>query len=109
MIRVQMRGGRAVGVLTCDVCGELILDASRAAALPAGRRRLREGALADVLHVHEGLCREGAEARLGGGGDHPSGVKLSEHLLQVASGVGLDPMESSLWVWDRLTGVGPGP
>jgi hypothetical protein len=97
MIRVQMRGGRAVGVSTCDVCGELIPEASRAAALLAGRRRLDEGALADVLHVREGLCREGAEARLEGG-DHLSAVKLSEHLLQVAVGVGLDPVDSPLWV-----------
>jgi hypothetical protein len=93
MVKVLVRGSEMVGVLVCDMCNDLIRDHGLAVALVVGTRRMKQGSVQDVLHVHKGLCLDGARTRLGAG-SNPGPIDLADHLSQVVSGADLAAEEA---------------
>lgn len=79
--------GRYAPLLFCDVCGERITNASRAAALTVSHS-MPEGESSEVLHVHKGDCHTAADRRAG---LTLGWEEMSRHLLHLIYNVGLSP------------------
>ena len=62
MIKILRKDGKFTHVVICDICHEMITNASRAAVVS---RLPPEGEAAEALHVHKGRCHDQAEARIG--------------------------------------------
>lgn len=91
MIEIQSTNGRNCPMLFCDICGERIAEASKAAVVfdnfaPNGSR-------VKVLTVHKGdidgrTCHQEADSLVAAGGGRAGWQELKQHLVDLAANVG---------------------
>ncbi|WLI13888.1 MULTISPECIES: hypothetical protein [Pseudomonas] len=90
MIEIQIVDGINSPMLFCDVCGERIEDAGKAAVVFDNFRQ--NGERAKTLHVHKGsiggkTCHHEAELIIRSGGGTPGWQELKRHLCDLAHNV----------------------
>jgi hypothetical protein len=91
MIEIQMLEGINAPMLFCDVCGDRIAEAGKAAVVYDCSRQ--EGERAKTLHVHKGsidgrTCHHEAELLIKSGGGTPGWQELKRHFAGLAYNVG---------------------
>ena len=91
MIEIQMVGDISAPMLFCDVCGDRIAEAGKAAVVFDNFRK--DGERAKTLHVHKGnidgkTCHHEADLIIRSGGGTPGWQELKRHLADLAHNVG---------------------
>lgn len=91
MIEIQLVGDINAPMLFCDVCGDRIEDAGKAAVVFDNFRK--DGERAKTLHVHKGIidgktCHHEADLIIRSGGGTPGWQELKRHLVDLAHNVG---------------------
>lgn len=90
MIEIQMLNGINAPLLFCDICGDRITDAGKAAVVFDNSRS--DGERAKTLHVHKGsidgkTCHHEADLIIRSGGGTPGWQELKRHLTDLAHNV----------------------
>ena len=90
MIEIQVVDDISAPILFCDVCGERITEAGKAAVVYDNFRQ--NGERAKTLHVHKGkidgmTCHEEADSIIRAGGGTPGWQELKRHLCDLAHNV----------------------
>lgn len=96
MIEIQMIGDISAPMLFCDVCGERIEAAGKAAVVYDNFRK--DGERAKTLHVHKGsidgkTCHEEADKLIRSGGGTPGWQELKRHLCDLAHNLAFPPQQ----------------
>lgn len=94
MIEIQMVEGISAPMLFCDVCGDRIAEAGKAAVVYDSFRK--DGERAKALHVHKGTidaktCHREADLIIRSGGGTPGWQELKRHFADLAHNVGFPP------------------
>jgi hypothetical protein len=101
MIEIQMVGGHSCPMLFCDVCGERIQDASKAAVVFENFRP--EGDRLKALHVHKGIdgkaCHQEAELIIQADGGAPGWQEWKRYICDLAHNVAFPA--SAMVVYDK--------
>jgi hypothetical protein len=98
MIEYQVNGARNAPMLSCDLCGELIREAGKAAVVFDNYRK--DGELAKVLYVHKGkiegkTCHEEADSMITASGGKPGWQELKTHLCHLLHNVGFPAADAA--------------
>jgi len=91
MIEIQMTEGYGSPLLFCDVCGERITEAGKAAVVYDNFRN--DGERVKILYTHKGnidgkTCHHEAELIIRSGGGTPGWQELKRYLTDLAHNVG---------------------
>ncbi|MCI3206438.1 MULTISPECIES: hypothetical protein [Pandoraea] len=100
MIEIQMVSGINAPMLFCDVCGERIAEAGKAAVVFENFRE--DGERAKTLHVHKGsidgkTCRHDADLMIRSGGGTPGWQEMKRHLADLAHNMGFPAAEMAIY------------
>lgn len=90
MIEIQMVEGISAPMLFCDICGDRLSEAGRAAVVFDNFRE--DGERAKVLYIHKGkmdgkTCHHEADLIIRAGGGTPGWQELKQHLVDLAQNV----------------------
>ncbi|WP_116894782.1 hypothetical protein [Pseudomonas savastanoi] len=90
MVEIQVVNGQGSPFLFCDVCGERIEDAGKAAVVYENFRPDKERL--KMLHVHKGsidgrTCHHEADQIIRSGGGEPGWQEWKQHLCDLAHNV----------------------
>lgn len=91
MLEIHCIDGRNCPVIVCDICGDRLAEASKAAAV--FQNFMPDGAKLRLLHVHKGSidghsCHAEAEALLGMNGEATGGQEMKAYLADLAANAG---------------------
>ena len=91
MIEIQSSNGINCPLLFCDICGDRITDAGKAAVV--FDNFAPNGARVKVLLVHKGniddkTCHQEADSIVASGGGRPGWQELKQHLVDLVANVG---------------------
>ena len=94
MIEMHTSDGINFPILVCDVCGERITDASKAAAV--FENFAPNGSRVKVQIVHKGniddkTCHQVADAKIVSEGGRPGWQELKRHIVYLAANIGFPP------------------
>lgn len=107
MIEMHTIDGRNCPVMVCDMCGEKLDNAGKAAAV--FQNFTPEGSKLRVLHVHKGridgkTCHAEAEALLGVGGADVGWQEMKTFLVDMAANCGFPG--AAMAEYDKRDGSG---
>lgn len=100
MIEIQMIDGNSCPILFCDVCGERVEDASKAAVVFESLRP--DGERPKALHVHKGsidgkACHHQAELIIQAGGGTPGWQEWKLYICNLAHNVAFPASEMAVY------------
>lgn len=82
MLKILHREGRAAPVFVCDICGDMICDATEGLAVFSCTAKDNEKT--EVIHAHKGRCHDEAEKRF----ENDGWAELGRHLYMLTVNTG---------------------
>jgi len=104
VLEIHSIAGRNCPVIVCDICGEKLDEASKAAAV--FQNFTADGSKVRLLHVHKGsidgrTCHDEAEALLGKNGEPVGWQELKTYLADLVANAGFPAAEMAEYVERR--------
>lgn len=89
MIEMRWRDKRYCPVITCDICGLQIEDATMGAVATERADDKSPSSTVRHLYVHKGRCHESADRALETPAGLPGWTELTHHLIYLSAGCGM--------------------